>query len=101
MNIEEIMLKNADLEKLEELGFIQNGKVTSTYIGIYQLYASLLMEYLDKKLKLREKEEKIKNSPLQIQPLKEDKDIYQSLSPFEFFFLRNTLRIERLSKDSL
>ena len=102
MSMESYMLRNADAGKLKELGFVEGNRVTSMYVQIYELYSSLLLKYLDKLLNLKEKEEQMKNSPMQIQPLKEkDKDAYQSLSPLEFFYVRNDLRLENIPKDYL
>lgn len=102
MSIENYMLRNADTKKLTKLGFVEGTRVTEMYKQIYQLYTSLLLQYLDKLLGLREKEEQIKNSFLQLQPIKEeDKDAYQSLSPLEFFYVRNDLKIESITQEYL
>ncbi len=102
MSMESFMLRNANAEKLKELGLVEGNRVTPTYVQIYGLYSSLLIKYLDKILHLKEREEQMKNSPMQIQPLKEkDKDAYQSLSPLEFFYVRNDLHLENISKDEL
>ena len=102
MSLESYMLREVDVEKLKELGFVEGNKVIRAYQDLYQLYTILLTKYVDKRLNLSEREKEIIDHPLHLEPVKEeDQDSYQSLTPLKFFFIRNNLKLERIPKETL
>lgn len=90
---------NFDIKALEKKGWYQNGKITKEFIEIYKAYYSFLAKYLDKILNISEMDKILKESKFHLKEVEEqDKDIYQSFSSFSYFYLRNTLYIERLDE---
>lgn len=70
------------------------------YLERFCLYRNMFTKYIIEKINLKEYDEKIKNSNLNIKPndLK-DMDIYQYFSSelLEYFYIRNNIYLERLS----
>ena len=97
MGMSNYMLRESSITLMQEKGLVEGVQVTKLFESLYEYYGKYLLLYLDKKLGLSRREQEIKDSALQMKPVKEsDKDAYQSLSPLEFFFVRNNLKIERL-----
>ncbi len=90
-----------NLEFLTKLGFYKDGKLTNDYYDCYRLYAYFLLSYLNDLLHLTAIEEDAQKGDNPLRPIKrEEKDFYQKLSPLNFFYVRNFLKIEKLlSKD--
>lgn len=95
-----------DLEAMDLNNKINIKEMTSSekaeYIKEYSLYRKWFTEYIIKMLNLKEYDEKIKNSGLNLKPndLK-DMDIYQYFSSddLSYFYIRNNIYLERLSDD--
>jgi len=76
--------------------------LSEKYLVIQAFYKYLLEDYLDEFLLLHEYDDKIKNSSLNFKEVSEqDKDIYQRLSRLHYYYIRNTLFIEKLSLEDL
>ena len=95
------MMDVINLEFLTKLGFYKNGELTNDYYDCYRLYAYFLLSYLNDLLHLTAIEEDAQKGDNPLRPIKrEEKDFYQKLSPLNFFYVRNFLKIEKLlSKD--
>lgn len=95
------MMDVINLEFLTKLGFYKDGKLTNDYYDCYRLYAYFLLSYLNDLLHLTAIEEDAQKGDNPLRPIKrEEKDFYQKLSPLNFFYVRNFLKIEKLlSKD--
>ena len=95
------MMDVINLEFLTKLGFYKNGELTNDYYDCYRLYAYFLLSYLNDLLHLTAIEEDAKKGDNPLRPIeREEKDFYQKLSPLNFFYVRNFLKIEKLlSKD--
>ena len=88
-----------DYERMNKLGFINGDNLTDKFEAVYKIYSLFLLKYIDEKLGLTKIENDIDNSVLDIKEVEEsEKDIYQSLSYLKYFYVRNTLFIERLSE---
>ena len=91
-----------ELEHLKKIGFYKDGKLTNDYIDCYRFYDYYLSLYLDDLLHLTDLEEQVINGDIPLIPLKqEDKDEFQRLSPFKFFYIRNFLKIEKLIDEEI
>ena len=102
MGLSNYMLRESNITLLREKGLVEGTTVTKLYENIYKYYGLYLLLYLNKKLHLSERENEIQNSILKMKPVKKgEEDSYQSLSSMNFFFIRNNLKIERLSKEDL
>lgn len=76
-------------------------KQKKNYLSIYNLYRKLFTKYMIHKLKLKEYDEEIEKSELEFTAnKKEDMDIYQYFSSdiLKYFYIRNNIYIEKLSK---
>lgn len=72
------------------------------FLGVYSLYNKLVVDYLDKNLKLSDFDNHFKNNELNyIKVNDNDMDIYQYLSSdfLNYFYIRNNLHLERLDND--
>ena len=101
--IDKNMIYDSDFNKLQELGFLINGELTDEYISIYKLYNNYLLHHIDSLLGLSSfiEESMISREPI-IKPVeKETQDSFQKLSYLNFFYIRNSLKIERLPNDVL
>lgn len=100
------ILNIEDLEKLEpriNLDLIKSLSIEEKveYIKLYCLYANLLIKYINSKFNISSYEERIENSGLNFVPIEESNmDSYQFISSdtLKYFYLRNTLHIDRLGK---
>lgn len=73
-----------------------------TYLKLYSIYSYLLNQYLIKKLNLKEYDTILANWKINFPVIQENNmDIYQYLSSglLKYFYLRNNIYIERLSKE--
>lgn len=104
------MKKEFDITQLETL-FPQNGdfdfkhaseKEKSDYKEMYLLYRHLFMQFLQKKLCLKDYDNKIAQSGLDFTPCDEEsEDVYQYMSQdyLKYFYLRNNTYVEKLSDE--
>jgi len=106
------LIKNEDIKLLspsefdyklaEEKGLAQNGVFNNYYLMLMSKYYYYLEKYIDRECKISEIEKVfIDNSEDFNKVLDEDKDVYQSLSNNSFFYIRNTLYVERLKIDEI
>lgn len=71
------------------------------YLSLYNLYRKLFTEYMMKKLNIKSYDRKIEDSEYAFSPVKkENMDAYQYVSSDElkYFYFRNNLYIEKLTK---
>ena len=99
--VDKNMIYDSDFNKLQELGFLINGELTDEYINIYKLYNNYLLHHIDSLLGLSSY---IEESMISIEPSikpveKELQDPFQKLSYLNYFYIRNSLKIERLPND--
>ena len=88
--------------EMEKKGFIDNNDVNEKFSILYKKYYSFLEKYLDKIIDIRKNDKLIESNQNNFQTVeKKDMDLYQDLSSFKYFYLRNTLYIERLSDSEL
>lgn len=99
--IDKNMIHDSDFNKLQELGFLINGELTDEYISIYKLYNNYLLHHIDSLIGLSSYiEESMLSREPTIKPVeKELQDPFQKLSYLNYFFIRNSLKIERLPND--
>lgn len=91
---------NIDIALAETKGLASNGSLKEEYFLVQSKYYYYLGLYLNKALPIDTAErelEKVGQKKLE----EKDMDIYQYLSSNPFFYIRNTLYIERLSKECL
>lgn len=83
---------------------IKNNEEMNNYLAVYNVYSNLLIQFLIKKYHLldvdKELEKRADSFP-EVSSL--DKDLYQQLSEgyLKYFYLRNNIYIERLTKEQL
>ena len=99
--IDKNMIHDSDFNKLQELGFLINGELTDEYISIYKLYNNYLLHHIDSLIGLSSYiEDSMLSREPTIKPVeKELEDPFQKLSYLNYFFIRNSLKIERLPND--
>ncbi len=81
-----------------------NDKNKQLYLNLYLLYSNLLYKYLIPKLNLNTYEKMLKTARNHFESVKvEDMDFYQYLAHdyLKYFYIRNNLYIERLTKEEL
>lgn len=96
-------MKNITYKDLETcFPKIEIGNTDEQYLGVYSLYNKLVIDYLDKHLKLSDFDNHFKNDELNyIKVNDNDMDIYQYLSSgfLNYFYVRNNIHLERLDND--
>ncbi len=89
-----------NIQKLNQLGLLENNRPTLLYREVYQLYYSMLLQFLNQSLGLTHVEQVLLDAT--VKPLNQsEKDIYQRMSFLKFFYIRNNLRVECLPEDLL
>ena len=90
------VVSDFDLSKFDD-----NGK--KVYLAEYSLYSSFLYDYLIKHTSIKRSDDTLKNSTIYEFPTisEDDMDLYQYLSigKLNYFYIRNNIYIERLSKE--
>lgn len=85
-----------------EKNLVTAGKLNDNYYLLYSVYYYYLEICLSKFLDIEELEKKINEDQPNFVPVEDkDKDIYQSLSNNKYFYIRNTLYVEKLSLDDI
>lgn len=82
----------------------QNAEVQNEYMELYNVYRDLFTQYIIKNLNLKEYDKKLSENKLEFIPEKEEKmDIYQyfSSSELKYFYVRNNIYLDHLSKNDL
>lgn len=80
----------------------EKGELLDTYGIISKFYQQLLEKYLGELLEINVYDETIEKTGLKFEEvLEEDKDIYQKGSNYKYFYLRNTVYIEKLLVEEL
>lgn len=76
----------------------EDNLLTHRYFVIQSLYSRLLELYLDQKLQISKYDNHLLEHSLQFQEVDDEKkDIYQRNSIFHYFYIRNTLYVEKLN----
>ena len=79
-----------------------NLQLTEEYFTLSLFYRNLLEAYLGNVLGLKNLDAEITNSNLKFEAVpKEDKDVYQMFSCYQYIYLRNTIYIEKLTVQDL
>lgn len=87
-----------DISLAEAKGLAINGVLTEQYFQLQSIYYHLLKLYIGSKVDLVSWEKNLMKE--NIKPVAEgDKDIYQYLSDYQYFYIRNTLFVEKLPKE--
>ena len=93
---------NINIELLTKLGFYKDEHLTQEYYDCYRLYNYFLLSYLNEKIHLTKLEEEALTMKNPFKPLSlDEKDFFQKLSPLKFFYIRNILKIEKLSSKDI
>lgn len=99
IEISDFQPNSFNIKELEKNNWYQNGKLSEEFIILYQMYYKLLEKYIDKALNITEMDQIIKESQFHFKEVdSKEKDIYQTFSEFSYFYLRNTLYIEKLDE---
>lgn len=79
-----------------------NGEFIEKYYILQKAYQYYLEQYLDMVLGIRKFDQLFATSPLVFTPVKDEaKDIYQLNSSFQYYYVRNTLYVEKLTKTDI
>lgn len=93
---------NIDYDLAEAKSLAINGKLNSEYFLLQSKYYKLFEEFLEKKLNLSKIEELLDSKNKNLKPVSEEEmDIYQYLSNHKYFYIRNTLFVENLTKENI
>lgn len=101
---------NITLEKYEKRSPILNdeyfNKLTpeqkKNYLNLYSKYYLFFINYLNEIIDIKRIEKDITKVNNILKPVEiEQKDLYQSLSPYNYIYIRNNFYIERLTQDEL
>lgn len=93
---------NIDIKMAEAKRLASSETVNDLYCLLEGLYREYLEQYINKKGNLFSYDQQILESPLNFKQVKStEKDFYQFSSNMHYFYIRNTLFIERLSIDDL
>ena len=91
-----------DIALAKEKGLASDSGLDDTYFELYSIYYNYLEKYLSKLINfdtyinyLEERNPNFKEVP------EEEMDIYQYLSNTKYFYIRNTLYVEKLSKEDI
>ena len=77
-------------------------KQINNYINLCNKYYSFFIKYLNEIIDLDRIEKIIDKVNIILKPVEENKkDLYQSISPYKYIYIRNNLYIERLTQDEL
>ncbi len=87
-----------DIQLAESKGLASNGKLSEDYFALQSIYYNLLEQYIDTLIDINQVENSLEQNNIRKVP-EEEKDIYQYLSHHNYFYLRNTLYVEKLPKD--
>ena len=87
-----------DIKLASVVGLATNGKLNDNYYQVMSIYYHFLELYLDEKLGISKIEKEIDEAHPDYVPF-EYGDAYQALSNNKYFYIRNTLYIENLSRE--
>ncbi|MBQ1550514.1 MAG: hypothetical protein IIZ67_00290 [Bacilli bacterium] len=77
-------------------------KQINNYINLCNKYYSFFIKYLNEIIDLDRIEKIIDKVNTILKPVEENKkDLYQSISPYKYIYIRNNIYIERLTQDEL
>lgn len=99
---EDFFPNTININLANEKGLANDGKLNSIYYMVQSKYYRFFEEFLNKKLNLSSLESLLesKNQNFKAVP-EEEMDIYQYLSSLKYFYIRNTLFIENLSREDI
>lgn len=90
--------KGIDYSLAESKGLINNGELNNEYFLLQSIYSNLLEQYINSKINIKSIEEDLDNRGYRSVE-DNDKDIYQYISNNKYFYVRNTLYVEKLPMD--
>lgn len=96
---EQDLIPNAiDIKLAESKGLAKSGQLSEEYFALQSIYYNLLEQYIDTLVDFNSIEDTLsKHNTRKVN--EEEKDIYQYLSNHNFFYIRNTLYVEKLPKE--
>lgn len=101
-DLEYLIPNNIDLELAYYKGLAKDNELNDEYLELYSIYYNYLELYLNNILNIKEKEQYLDNLNKKFNQVDDsEKDIYQYLSNNKYFYLRNTLYVEKLSKEDI
>lgn len=95
---EDLMPNSIDIKLAESKGLAASGQLSEDYFTLQSIYYSLLEQYIDTLINIKAAENLLEQNNIRKVP-EEEKDIYQYLSNHNYFYIRNTLYVEKLPKD--
>lgn len=97
---DELFPNQNDIDRIKQLGLAdEQGNISDNYYYLQKVYQRLVELYLSKRTHIKEYERHMSSGIVRFDKLSEDKkDIYQSDSLYNYFYLRNTFYVERLSE---
>lgn len=102
MHLSDFEPDSFDYLEMEKKGFIDNNDVNEKFSIFYKRYYSYLEKYLDEIIDINKTDNLVETNQNNFQAVnKEDMDIYQDLSSFKYFYIRNTLYIEKLNEEEI
>ena len=95
--------ENHDLAAAAELGLATGDTYSDAYFELQAYYSEMLVAYIDSLASIRALDEAMEENELHLIPNDVPTNVYQEKASFgmKFFFLRNNVCIERLSRDEL
>lgn len=91
-----------DYLEMEKKGFIDNNNLNEKFSKLYKRYYLYLEKYLNEIIDIKKTDDLVETHQNNFQTAsKEDMDIYQDLSSFKYFYIRNTLYIEKLNEEEI
>ncbi len=88
--------------ELEKKGFMDSNDLNEKFSSIYKKYYLFLEKYLNEVLNISKIDNLVSMNDTNMEPVdKKDMDIYQDLSSNKYFYIRNTLYIEKLTEDEI
>lgn len=102
MHLEDFQPNMFNQLELEKKGFISNNDLNKRFSSLYYRYYLFLEQYINKFVNINKVDSLIGINQSNICPVSDnDKDIYQTLSSFKYFYIRNTLYIENFTEEEL
>lgn len=102
MSLDDFQPNMFDILELEKKGVIDNNNFNEKFLMLYKRYYSFLEKYINDIININSIDESVELHQSNLATVKkDDMDIYQYLSSFKYFYLRNTLYIEKLNAEEL
>lgn len=95
---QDLIPNSIDIKLAESKGLATNGQLTEEYFTLQSIYYNILEQYIDTLINFEEIEKSLEQNNIR-KVSESEKDIYQYLSNHNYFYIRNTLYVEKLPKD--